>query len=64
MDNYIFDCVGNCGYKTNGSQYCCKTYCMFEQEQDKTDSKSESKSENKRTMVTRSMTKKLLEKDL
>ena len=60
MDNYIFDCVGNCGYKTNGSQYCCKTYCMFE-EQDKTDSKS--KSENKRTMITRSMTKKLLEKD-
>ena len=59
MDNYIFDCVGNCGYKTNGSQYCCKTYCMFE-EQDKTNSKSKSK--NKRTMVTRSMTKKLLEK--
>ena len=27
-ERYCFDCVGGCGNKTNGSQYCCKTYCI------------------------------------
>ena len=27
---YDTDCVGGCGYKTNGSQFCCKTYCINE----------------------------------
>ena len=29
-DPYIFDCIGGCGSKTNGSQYCCKLYCPYE----------------------------------
>jgi hypothetical protein len=27
---YIWDCVGGCGTKTNGSQYCRKTFCPHE----------------------------------
>ena len=25
---YSFDCLGGCGSKTNGSQYCGKTHCL------------------------------------
>ena len=32
---YEFNCIGyNCPYMTNGSQYCAKTYCLTEMEQD------------------------------
>lgn len=27
---YDTPCVGGCGNFTNGSQYCCKTYCINE----------------------------------
>jgi dUTP pyrophosphatase len=27
---YLWECVGGCGKKTNGSQYCRKTYCPKE----------------------------------
>ena len=27
-DSYEFYCVGGCGNLTNGSQYCCKTFCI------------------------------------
>ena len=35
---YVFECVGGCGAKTNGSQFCRKLYCpkmhMEEEEKD------------------------------
>ena len=30
MSGYEYLCVGGCGELTNGSQYCCKTYCPAE----------------------------------
>ena len=30
LNMYEFDCIAGCGEKTNGSQYCCKTYCYKE----------------------------------
>lgn len=28
LDMYDTECIGGCGNMTNGSQYCCKTYCI------------------------------------
>ena len=42
-ERYCFDCIGGCGNKTNGSQYCCKTYCIND-----IDNSSSSEDENRK----------------
>ena len=41
LDMYDTECIGGCGNMTNGSQYCCKTYCMFEKTESSTDEEEE-----------------------
>jgi hypothetical protein len=44
MSSYEYLCVGGCGELTNGSQYCCKTYCPAELVDDGEDTQGTSSS--------------------
>jgi len=38
---YDCPCIGGCGTMTNGSQYCCKFYCPFEEIDEEEEQKEE-----------------------
>lgn len=45
-DPYWCECIGGCGHKTNGSQYCCKTYCINDLYDSSEDEEYEKKNPN------------------